>query len=124
MNTKTIFGREPAVAIALIESGLALAVLLFLHWSSEQTALVMATVVASFGLYTAWVTKDTMLGVVVGLTKAVIALAIGFGFHLSPDVTAALIAFVAVLMGAFNRQSTQPFIPYAKGLRGVTTSGV
>jgi len=121
MNTKAIFGREPAVWVALIESSLALAVLLFLHWSSEQTALVMAAVVAVFSLYTARVTKDTLLGVVVGLTKAVIALAIGFGFHLSPDTTAALIAFVSVLMGAFNRQTTQPLVGLAPRL-GVASS--
>lgn len=110
MGAKTIFGREPAAWVGLIEAGLALAVLTFLHITSDQTALVMAVVVSLFGIYTAWVTKDTMLGVVVGLAKAALALAIGFGFSLTPDVTAGLIAFVTVAMGLFNRQTTSPVV--------------
>jgi hypothetical protein len=111
---KTIFGREPAWYTGLIEAGLAVLVLIFFHWSSEQTALVMAVIVSVLGLYTAWGTKDTMLSVGVGLAKALFALAVGFGFHVAPDTTAALIAFSTILLGAYNRQTTEPLVARAR----------
>lgn len=105
---QNIFGREPAAWIGLIEAALVLLVAVGLNWSAEQVAVVMAVVVAGFGVYTAWITKDTMLGVIVGLTKAVLALFIGFGIELTPEFTGALIALVTVGTGFFNRTQTAP----------------
>lgn len=104
-----LFGREPAAWVGLIEAGLALLVALsIVNVTNEQTALIMAAVVAVFGVVTAYLTKDTMLGVLVGLTKAVIALAVGFGANLSPELTATIIAFVTVFIGFFQRTQTSP----------------
>lgn len=104
-----LFGREPAAWVGLIEASLALLVALsIVNITSEQTALIMAAVVAVFGVVTAYLTKDTMLGVLVGLTKAVIALAVGFGAHFSPELTASIIAFVVVIVGFFQRTQTSP----------------
>lgn len=104
-----LFGREPAAWVGLIEAALALTVAAgLINITNEQTALVMAAVVAVFGVITAYLTKDTMLGVLVGLTKAVIALAIGFGFSLSPETTATIIAFVVAFVGFFQRTQTAP----------------
>lgn len=103
-----VFGREPAVWIGLIEAALAFALSVGLDWSADQVALVMAAVVAVFGVYSAYVTRDTMLGVVVGLTKAVIALFIGFGLSVSPELTASLIGLVVVGVGFFQRTQTAP----------------
>lgn len=41
-----IFGREPAVILALVQAGLALAIGFGLQWTGEQVALVMAFAVA------------------------------------------------------------------------------
>jgi hypothetical protein len=68
----------------------------------------MAVVTALASVYTAWATKDTMLGVVVGLGKAVLALAVGFGLNLSPEQTAATIALITMGAGFFNRTQTYP----------------
>lgn len=104
-----IFGREPAVYVGLIEG--ILAMLLSLNQfdlTHENIALIMAVVVALFGIYTAYVTRDTMLGVGVGLAKAVLALAIGYGWEPGPDVTAAAVALVALVIGFFQRTQTSP----------------
>lgn len=104
-----IFGKEPAAWVGLIEAALVMTVALGLvHITSNQTSLIMAAVVAVFGVVVAYYTKDTMLGVLVGLTKALIALALGFGFTLSPAVTASLIAFVSVAVSFFQRTQTSP----------------
>lgn len=104
-----LFGREPAAWVGLIEATLALAVAVgWLAWTREQTALVLAVVMAVFGVVTAYLTKDTMLGVLVGFSKAVIALAIGFGLTLSPELTAAIIGFVTIAVSFFQRTQTSP----------------
>lgn len=119
-----VFGREPAAWVGLIEAALVLLVSVGLSWSNEQVGLVMAVVVSAFGAYTAWVTKDTMLGVVVGLTKAVLALGIGFGLDLQPDFTGAVIAFVTVSMGLFNRNQTYPLAAPPETVPGSTPVSV
>jgi hypothetical protein len=104
-----IFGREPAVWVGFIEASLALLVALSLvNIDHEQTALIMAVVVSLFGVLLAYLTKDTMLGVLVGLTKAAIALAVGFGLTLSAEVTASIIGFVTIAIGFFQRTQTSP----------------
>lgn len=104
-----IFGREPAVWVGFIEAALALLVALsILKWDAEQTALVVAVVATVFGIVTAYLTKDTMLGVLVGFTKATIALAVGFGLTLSPELTASILAFVTIAVGFFQRTQTSP----------------
>lgn len=108
-----IFGKEPAAYIGLIEGVLAL--LLSWHFTSshlgltnETVALIMAVVVAAFSLVTAFYTKNVQLAVVLGLVKAAVALAVGYGLHLSIDQTAAIITFTTVAFGLFNRQQTSP----------------
>jgi hypothetical protein len=104
-----IFGREPAVWVGVIEGFLALLV----SWhqfglDSEEVGAIMAVIVAAFGVYTAAVTRDTMLGVVVGLAKAVLALLLAYKVELSADQVATIIAFVTVTVGFFQRTQTSP----------------
>lgn len=108
MNGKTIFGREPAAIVALIEGALALAVTFGLDLTSEQIGLTVAVVTAVFGVFTAYATTETLLGAVTGLIKAVAAVAIGFGAHLAPEQTGALVAFVTVVFGLYQRTQTAP----------------
>lgn len=103
-----IFGREPAAWVALIESALVLAVAFGLGWSAEQVAAVIAVVTALGGVYLAYVTKDTLLGVTVGLAKSVLALLVGFGVDVSAEVAAAVIGFVTVTLGFWQRTQTSP----------------
>lgn len=108
MTPKTIFGREPAAVAATLEAALAVLGGLVFRWSDDEVGLVVAVVAALFGVYTAWATVDTLLGYVVGLIKAVLALAIGFGLHPDPRTAATLISFAVIAMGLFQRSSTSP----------------
>src|SRR5687767_11887265 len=111
--TMKIFGREPAAFIGLISGALALLLSLNLFGlTNENVGLIMGAVTAAFGIYTAYVTKDTMLGVIVAFVNAIFALVAGYGFELSPDTTAAAIAIVTVMVGFFQRTQTSPL---AKG---------
>jgi hypothetical protein len=104
-----IFGREPAAWVGLIEAVLAMLMAVrVIAISSEQEGAILAVVVAGFGLYTAWVTRDTLLGVAVGFVKAILALLIGFGLDLQPDQTAAVIAFTVAALSLYQRTQTSP----------------
>lgn len=103
--------REPAALIGLISGVLSLLLSLNLFGlTNENVGLIMGVVTAAFGVYTAWKTKDTLLGVIVGFVNSGFALVAGYGFELSPATTAAAIAIVAVVVGFFQRTQTAPLV--------------
>lgn len=107
-KARALFGREPAAWVGLIESLLTLLLAFGLGISQTTFGPIMALVVAAFGLYTAWATRDTMLGAIVGLAKAVLVVGAVYGLTLSNGQTGALIAVVTVLVGFFQRTQTSP----------------
>lgn len=115
MPKLTILGREPAALIGFIEALLALAGTQLFGWSNEQVGTVVAVTAAILGLYTAVVTHDTLLGVAVGLLKAVVIAAIGFGAHISAEQTGLLVAVTTTAISLFQRTQTSPI-----GFEGAT----
>lgn len=106
-----VFGREPAVLLGLIGSAIALFVVLFgadLSLDGDFTAVAMAVVSAALGFYSAWATRDTLLGVSVGLVKALISLGLYFGLDLSVELQAAVMLFVESFVGFWQRTQTSP----------------
>lgn len=110
MNKKVkIFGREPSVVIGLIESMLAMALSFGWFDLSQQTVgLIMAVVVAAFGVYSAYVTSETLLAAVVGLAKAAAALGAVYGLSLTDNQTGALIALITMSFSLFQRTQVVP----------------
>lgn len=104
----TIFGREPAAWVGLIEGILAVLVAFALGVSQDTFGPILAVVSAAAGAYTAWATKDTMLGVIVGLVKAIVGLTAVYGLALSDEQVGAVIALTAVVVGFFQRTQTSP----------------
>ena len=103
-----VFGREPAFWVGVIEA--LLGILLSWHvlgLGVEQIGGIMAVVVALSGVYVAYVTRDTMLGVLVGFAKAVIICMAAFQVHLTEAQITSVIALVTILGGAFNRTQTE-----------------
>lgn len=104
-----IFGREPAVLAGAIEAGLVLLLSFGLfNLTQETVGLVMAVVVAGFGLYTAYVTSETLLAGALAFIKAALALATVYGFSLTDAQMGALLAFVSVVFALFQRTQTSP----------------
>lgn len=110
-NAVQIFGREPAFWTALIEAVLSACLAAGgSGLTSKRIALIMAVVTAAFGVYSAYVTKDSMLAVGVGLAKAVLALLVGYGLKLSADQVSTVIAIVTIVLGAYHRSQTSPLV--------------
>lgn len=107
--TTTIFGREPAAVVGIIEA--VLVMFLTFGWfnlSQETVGLIMAVVTTALGVWLAYVTHHTVLGALTGLAKAVLALAAVYGFALTDAQTGAVIALITMIVGFWHRTQTSP----------------
>lgn len=104
-----ILGREPVAWLTLLKATIMLALVLgIIHVSTEQVGQIMAVAAAAIGVLTAYLTHNVALGVITGLVEAVVALAVGFGAHITPDQLAIFLLFVTALFGFFQRTQTGP----------------
>jgi hypothetical protein len=112
---KTIFGKQPALWLGLIQAALAFVLTLHqiagdLHLTDERVGTIMAVLFALVGAYEAWVLRDTMLTAITALAKAVIALLIAYRLEVSPDTAAAVLGFLAIASGLIVRDRTSPLV--------------
>ena len=115
----TIFGREPAAWVGLIEAMLVILLAFGAGVTQDTFGPILAVVVAAFGLYTAWATKDTALGAIVGLVKSSLVLATVYGLTLTDGQTAALITATTVAVSFFQRTQTSPEVSPTGYVSGV-----
>jgi hypothetical protein len=104
-----VFGREPAVYIAVIEAALALLVTFQLDGlSAEQSTNILAVSVAVGGVLTAWTTRDTLLGALSGLGRAGLVLGTSYGLNLSQEQVGLATVAISALAGVWLRTQTSP----------------
>lgn len=97
---RRVFGREPAVAFAMLVT-LFQGVALFFNLTPEVQGYVNAALLAAGGFATAAVVSvDAALPALTGLIKAVFALVISLGMHV-PDTTQVAVLAVVTALGAF-----------------------
>jgi hypothetical protein len=110
-----LFGKDPAFWVGIVQAALLL-VLGFssiatpLHLTDEVIGLIVAFTSAGFGVYTAWVTRDTMLGYLVGFAKALIALLAAYNLELSVDQITGLLGIITIGAGLLHRDRTSPLV--------------
>lgn len=107
-----IFGREPIMIVSTIEGTLAMMVafgmLEFIGIDANALPIVMLVVSSGFGIYVAYVTKDTLLGVITGFIKAIFALIAVYGVELSEERTASILTFTTIILALWQRTQTGP----------------
>jgi hypothetical protein len=124
-RARAIFGREPAAWVGLIESVLMLLLAFGLGIDQDTFGPIMAVVVAGFGIYTAWATRDTALGAIIGFVKAALTLAAVYGLALTDGQTAAVVMVATVVVSFFQRTQTSPVdAPVSPSPAQVTASPV
>lgn len=106
----TIFGREPAVVVGTITAALAVLLAFGLGISPDSYGPWVALVAALGGVITAIGTTDTLLGATVAVLEAGIVLVAVYGLTLTDQQTGALVAFVPVLFGLYQRTQTTPLV--------------
>lgn len=104
-----IFGREPAVWGALVASLVYLVGAFVAQLTPERESLLIGLSAAVIGCVVAFVTHDGALSAILGVLKLAIAVAVGFGLHLSADRQAVIMgAAAAVLAVVVRSQVTAP----------------
>lgn len=102
--------REPAIYLTAFATLVRLAAAFWFNLSDGQQAILNAAATAIAGLIVAiWVRRDGQLAALLGLVQGGLALAVGFGAHLSAENQALLMSAVGALVAMFLRtQVTAP----------------
>lgn len=104
-----VFGREPAVYIAVLEAALAFLVTFGLDGlSAEQSTNILAVAVAAGGVLTAWTTKDKLLGALSGAGRALLVLGTSYGLNLSQEQVGLAVVVISAVAGVWLRTQTSP----------------
>ncbi|GAA0969670.1 hypothetical protein GCM10009555_017220 [Acrocarpospora macrocephala] len=105
---KTIFGREPALWLTLIQTVVALAVGLGLNVTGEQVGLINAAAGAVLALVAAVAVRPFPVPLLMGAIQAAIALGVGFGLALDGGQVGLVNAAAAALVGIVLRMHVSP----------------
>lgn len=88
--------------LALVTSTIMVVSSFVIPLTIDQQGALNAVAVAAAGIIVAYsVAADGGLALIIGFVKAVIAVAISFGLHLTPDKQGVIMAFVATLGAVF-----------------------
>lgn len=108
-----IFGREPALWLALVSIVVKTLSAFVVDVSADQQAVINAVAAAVVGVAIAVMVHDGLSAAVIGLAQAVVALAVGFGLHWSADQQAVVMSLVAAAVGMFVRTQVTAPVPAA-----------
>jgi asparagine N-glycosylation enzyme membrane subunit Stt3 len=107
-----IFGRDPALWLALFAVVIKCVAAFWIDLGIEQQSALNATAAAVVGVATAIIVHDGISAAILGGVQAVLALAIGFGLRLDPDSQAIVMSLIATVVAMFERtQVTAPVGP-------------
>jgi hypothetical protein len=103
-----LFGREPALIIAVVSAGLSLLVSFNFGLSGEQAGALVAVVSAVFAAAAAAVTRPIAPSAFTGLVAAAVALFAAYGFNVSAEMVGGLNAVVLSVLGLLTRGQVSP----------------
>lgn len=107
-----IFGREPAVILALVATAIRLLGAFWIDLSTNQQSVLNALATAIMGFLIAKaVRRDSMLPAFIGIIQALLALAIGFGLDISAENQAVIMSFVGAASAMFIRTQVVAPVP-------------
>lgn len=104
-----IFGRQPALAIAIVTSAILLFGTFGLKWlSGDQAGLWVAAISAASAVATGLTTRPVAPSIFMGLIGALAAVATAYGLNLAPEVVAAVNSFAVSLLAFFVYGQVSP----------------
>lgn len=106
-----VFGRDPALWLAAVGVAVKLVGAFWIDLSADQQAGLNAVAAAVIGLAVASMVKDGQVAAILGLAQALVAIALGFGLHLSAETQAVIMSFVGVVANAYVRTQVIPPVP-------------
>jgi hypothetical protein len=106
MTVKMIWGREPAVWLALFAALVQGVSGFFFHLTDDQQGVLNAVAVAFFGLVTAFAVKgDFLLPGILGMVKAIFALGLAFGAHWPADKQSLIMVLITAAFAVVVRKN-------------------
>lgn len=114
-----IFGREPALIIAVVSAGLSLLVTFNVGLSGEQAGALVAVISGALAAVTAAMTRPIAPSAFTGLVAAGVALLSAYGFNVSPETVGALNAVVLAVLALLTRGQVSPTSREPAPLSGV-----
>jgi len=107
MNAR-IFGREPALILALVAAVVQGASLFLFDLSSGQQGVLNGLAVAVVGLVVAHqVAKEKVVPALLGVVQAVVSLGLAFGLDLSAEQQTVIMSLAAAAVGMFTRTQVE-----------------
>lgn len=99
-----LLGREPALWGALAKAVILAVSMFFFTLTTDRQALLNAAAAAVIGLVVAiTVLRDRLVPAILGLLEAGVALAIGFGWNLSPDKQTVIMGVALAVVAVWTR---------------------
>lgn len=107
-----LFGRDPALILTLVATAIRFVGAFFIDLSDGQQAALNAVATAGLSFIVAkTVRRDGQVPAFLGLVQAMLALAIGFGLHLSAESQAVIMSFVGAAAAMFTRTQVTAAVP-------------
>lgn len=110
-----IFGREPALWLALVAVAVKLIAAFGVNVSGDQQAVINTVAAAAVGILVAVTAHDGLGAAVLNFLQAGLAAAVGFGLDWSADRQAVVMSFAAAVVAMWTRtQVTAPVPPVSR----------
>jgi len=107
-----VFGREPAVVLALISAVLQVLAVFGWNLTPEHQGAVTAVIAATFGVFTAFfVAQDKILPALLGLAQAGFSLLMAFGLDVGTNTQLAVTTLVTAAVACFVRTQVVAPVP-------------
>lgn len=101
-------GGEPALVLSVLSSGASLIVALNVGLTAAQAGLWIAVITAVFGVVAALMTRPIAPAAFTTLVTSTGALLLGYHFHVTPGVLAAVNALVLSVLTLLTRHQVSP----------------
>lgn len=114
-----IFGREPALILAVVSAALSLLVTFQFGMNAEQAGAIVAVISAVFAAAAAAVTRPIAPSAFTGVVAAGAALLAAYGLEVGPETVGAVNAVVLAVLGLLTRGQVTPSPAAKAGPQGV-----
>lgn len=116
------FFREPALLLTLVATAIRLISAFFVDLSPDQQAWLNAGATALCSAIVAiWVKREGQVPAILGAVQALLALAVGFGWHLDAERQAVIMSFVGMVCAFYTRTQVVAPIPPAGPMAATQT---